>query len=96
MHKTQTDLVELTAYCATHKTGRCANGAERGRGLVLHAVERGTFEGVGNALCGAEPGNRSAGWSGVMRPLDQVNCPRCLKRIEMIRARPITLVGGVQ
>jgi hypothetical protein len=31
-----------------------------------------------------------------MRPLDQVNCPRCLKRLEKIQARSIPQVGGVQ
>lgn len=76
--------LDLTTYCATHKAGRCANGYSRDCGLVLHAVFRGNFEGEGRALCGAGPGNRSAGWSCDMRPLDLVNCPRCLKRLEMI------------
>lgn len=68
---------DLNLYCATHRAGRCASGAEGGRGVVLHAVRRGSFEGVGPALCGVTPGPRSAGWSCTMLSLDRVTCPRC-------------------
>lgn len=71
---------DLSNYCATHKTGRCANGGERDRGAVLHAVERGAD--LEAALCGAKPGRRSAGWSITQLPLAKVSCPRCLVRVE--------------
>jgi hypothetical protein len=53
------------------KAGRCCEG-ERDHGLVVHLVQ-----GRRKALCGAEPGRRSAGWSGY--PSEQATCPRCLK-----------------
>lgn len=70
-------ILDPSRYGATHRAGRCANAAEHGRGSVLHAVRRNPFEGVGPALCGAEPGARSAGWSCTIRSLDCVSCPRC-------------------
>lgn len=64
------------------KTGRCANGAERDRGRIAHAVVcRGvsgpTFQA---ALCGAVPGRLSSGWSdygGMAAALQR--CPRCAR-----------------
>ena len=55
-------------------TGRCANGAERGRGKLVHAAP----ESWGKAVCGAQPGRLSAGWTHQTYP---VTCPKCLKRI---------------
>lgn len=55
--------------------GRCANGAERDRGVIYHAVERGQWA----ALCGREPGRTSAGWSDWKG--SAVTCPRCLKKL---------------
>lgn len=58
-------------------TGRCANGNERDRGAIIHAVEG------WKALCGREPGRRSAGWSEWERhELSAVNCPRCRKKLD--------------
>ncbi len=54
---------------AARKIGRCANGAERGKGYIYHAVYSHSW----SALCGAKPGRLSA---------EQVNCPKCLKRID--------------
>lgn len=71
--------IDLTRYCATQKTGRCANGNERDGGAVRHAVERGAD--LKAALCGATPGRRSAGWSIHTLSLDKVSCPRCLRRM---------------
>jgi len=54
--------------------GRCANGAERDKGHLIHIVP----EESAGALCGASYGRRSAGWSEVS--MDPANCPRCLKK----------------
>jgi hypothetical protein len=59
-------------------TGRCANGGERDGGLHFHAVIGDDWE----ALCGASPGRRSAGWSSY--PGTEVTCPRCLSKIRRI------------
>lgn len=61
--------------------GRCANGNERGRGSVIHAVpaQDGNVIEHERSLCGAEPGRRSAGWSA--RWSAQVTCQRCLCRL---------------
>jgi hypothetical protein len=57
--------------------GRCANGAERDGGRKYHLLER--FSEFGTALCGAEPGRTSGGWSLPYGPRE-ATCPRCLKR----------------
>ena len=41
--------------------GRCANGFERDGGRKYHLLER--YSEFGKALCGAEPGRTSGGWS---------------------------------
>lgn len=60
---------------ALRLAGRCANGSERDRGSLFHSVPQGKDV----ALCGAEPGRRSAGWCS--DPGDAVTCPRCLSAI---------------
>lgn len=64
---------------ARMKIGRCANGAERDSGFVLHAVEGGAW----TAICGAQPGRQSAGWSHEDVPAEKVSCPRCLKKLSV-------------
>lgn len=69
-------------YIPLPLAGRCSNGYERGKGNLVHMVR----EGKGEALCGAEPGHRSVGWSST--PRQQATCPKCLKRHEaLINAR---------
>lgn len=71
---------------AAKLAGRCANGLERGQGTNLHAIpatqvrQHGGFvEATGKALCGAEPGRRSVGWTACeSRP---VTCPRCRRAL---------------
>jgi len=64
--------------------GRCANGYERDRGAVVHAVpcsEREQQFGINayaRALCGKTHGARSAGWSS--RPGAALTCPTCARR----------------
>lgn len=55
--------------------GRCADGAERDSGTLWHAIEAG--ESV--ALCGAEPGRQSAGWSEHLGT--EATCKRCLSKL---------------
>lgn len=57
--------------------GRCADGAERGKGSLFHAVEIGKSA----ALCGAKPGRHSAGWSfsnGVV-----LTCQKCIRKLQL-------------
>ncbi len=63
-------------YKALSLAGRCSNGAERGSGVLAHAVEMDSYI----AVCGATFGRRSAGWSET-GPTD-VTCSKCLKKLE--------------
>lgn len=62
--------------------GRCANGYERGRGHVVHALPaiRAGSDVAAHArsLCGKTHGARSAGWS--PRIDTAVTCPTCLRK----------------
>lgn len=63
------------------KSGRCANGAERGAGTVVHAVWVAPNVGCwgwDKALCGEVPGRLSAGW---VRVEKVVTCERCAKKV---------------
>lgn len=62
---------------ARYKIGRCANGAERDGGYVRHAILKNGC----TAVCGAQPGRSSAGWSHEAETLDKVSCPKCLKKL---------------
>lgn len=75
--------------------GRCANGNERGRGGVVHAVgarEVGVFGGgksleipdYSKALCGKTHGARSAGWA--IASERDIDCPACLKKYRAAQA----------
>jgi hypothetical protein len=71
------------------KTGRCANGAERDAGAILHVVmtlgESGP--GWGRALCGTSPGARFGnGWAEV-EDVQLPTCPRCRRALEKARAQ---------
>lgn len=72
------------AIVFSYLAGRCANGAERDGGTLYHAV-RGW-----RALCGAEPGRASAGWSSHLGT--KATCPRCLAKLARIERK----VGGRQ
>lgn len=56
--------------------GRLANGAEGGKGSLVHIVP----EGANSALCGVTYGSaRSVGWSDELP--SPATCPRCLARL---------------
>lgn len=62
--------------------GRLSNGCESDHGKKIHACEPGKTAAYcrGKALCGAEPGKRSAGWSDIEN--SPVNCSKCLKNMK--------------
>lgn len=65
-----------SGYHIARLAGRCANGAERDSGTLYHAIQLGDYK----AMCSAEPGRRSAGWSPYHG--DNVTCPRCLRILQ--------------
>lgn len=82
-------MANLAGYTPMMKAGGLRNGAERGYGSVFHAVpERDDKPGVpvydnATALCGQYPANMWSSW----RPKGQeITCPKCLKKIEKIKA----------
>ena len=64
-------------------SGRCANGHERGKGSVVHAVRcakdelRFGIRAYAHALCGKTHGARSAGWS--QQTGAEITCVKCKK-----------------
>lgn len=63
----------------TYLTGRGRTGTDS-TGPLVHAVDG--FDGFPNfskAICGAEPGRRSNGWSDYRAPA--ATCPKCLKKL---------------
>lgn len=72
---------------AVIKTGRCANGAHRAAGLIVHALAAGDAKHIGHggswspALCGTVPGRLSAGWA-IPHGAPVVNCPRCVRKLQ--------------
>lgn len=74
--------------------GRCVSDAQRDHGRLIHAVEMLSEPWYGRALCGAEPGRRSYGWSELgerevqrMAPDGLPTCPRCAQRWVRIGVR---------
>ena len=64
-----------TTYRLMRLGGRCADGAERDGGTLIHVVPSTSIR----ALCGVTYGRRSAGWFEVDGP-EQPTCPRCRRR----------------
>lgn len=72
----------MIAYAPAVLAGRCANGSERGRGRVIHAVAVGqagdSARDAAAAVCGATYGPRSAGWSDANAGA-ALTCVKCLR-----------------
>jgi hypothetical protein len=75
-----------TTHHVLRRAGRRTNGHERDGGILWHAVPRGTYK----ALCGAEPGRKSA-WGEY--PGLAVTCPKCLKKLANQDAMTHTHIG---
>jgi len=67
------DAIKEGDYRFTHLAGRCRSGADQ-TGHVVHVLVS------GRALCGREPGARSAGWSTYND--QEITCPKCNKQFE--------------
>lgn len=70
-------------YAVKMLAGRCANGSELDSGTRWHAVPLGEHGLSWSALCGAEPGRRSAGWRGEDEA-HAVTCPRCTEKMKKV------------
>lgn len=57
-------------------TGRCANGAEKDGGRVVHLAE----SQWGIALCGAKPGRLSCGFNDLLPEGTEATCRGCLTK----------------
>lgn len=86
---TENQVIRPAWIFAVRMTGRCADGAERDGGHLIHAVEltgevaeRGTRPGWQKALCGKAPGRKGNGWSDRLYRPDQVNCTRCARILD--------------
>lgn len=66
-------------YYARSLSGRCRSGSDL-TGTVVHLTIDGAY-GLGRALCGKQPGRRSAGWSSWEHA-----APTCRKCIEKAAA----------
>lgn len=60
-------------YELVYLAGRCANGAERDRGHVIHAK----YPNDWRALCGKGYGRTSGGWADADSTVTEPTCPRC-------------------
>ncbi len=72
---------------AAKLAGRCTNGLERGQGRNLHAVSaaevRRSSGFAGKAMCGAQPGRRSVGWT--VCESQPVTCTRCQRAVARVQ-----------
>lgn len=76
----------MTLYF-THLIGRNRNGSEPG-GTLIHALQGNDafFPTYGKALCGAQPGLRSNGWSEYTSTVP--TCPKCIAKMEKAKVKP--------
>lgn len=70
---------------SVRKGGRCWNGAHRDAGTLIHLINapsdvRNVHGSFATALCGAEPGRRSYGWTPDER---EVNCLKCKNKLNV-------------
>lgn len=80
-------------FVKVFKLGRLANGAENGKGMIIHGMPAGEYTaGVKNrAFCGTAPGRISAGWH---KTELEITCPKCKTYIEVrTKARNVTAIS---
>jgi hypothetical protein len=67
----------------SYLTGRGRTGSDS-TGPLYHAIlaPDGYLPSFGKALCGAQPGRLSNGWSD--HTSDHATCPKCLKKLEKL------------
>jgi hypothetical protein len=72
---------DINQYVPAIKIGRCFNGYERDKGIIVHWVTplpKGDFgDWFNKALCGTEPGRRGNGWA---KSNNEVTCKKCLHK----------------
>lgn len=71
----EAELVAAKQFLPMEMMGRCADGAQRDSGYIVHAVPP-KFH---RAYCGKQPGRRSVGWA--HREGAVVSCAGCLKKL---------------
>lgn len=67
------------------KVGRLTCGAQKGHGVVRHALEKDSYcWGTKNkALCGTQPGRRSVGFV-ADEGITEITCDRCARKVEQL------------
>jgi hypothetical protein len=78
----------MTQYLPLKRAGKLANGWERGKGSIYHAVERHAGLYGGSALCGVRP---AISWTGNAMPdckgwekaasETEITCPKCKRML---------------
>ena len=70
---------------AKYRGGKLANGFERDKGKIIHALIEPNY----TAICGVKPGKKSVGWLPFDKslPLELVNCKKCLKKLMWLAVR---------
>ncbi len=83
-------------YQINQLAGRCANGSELDHGVLFHVRLKVDSGYDWQALCGYQPGRRSAGWSS-WKPSDRkVTCKKCLRRLANKLFDPTSERGSIQ
>ena len=85
-------------FTGARKTGRCADGAERGAGRIVHAITaadavQAEISGSwARAACGTKPGRLAQGWTTVAA--GAVTCPACLRALARTPSASLQSKGG--
>jgi hypothetical protein len=70
---------QMQGYEVLVMLGRLSNGFESDHGTRYHAVKFGSHK----AVCGAQPGRRSVGWTFDPRGHGkEITCPRCIAKLK--------------
>jgi hypothetical protein len=79
----------MTQYLPLRRAGKLANGWERGKGSITHAVPQERALYGGSALCGIRP---AISWTGNAMPdcvgwrdaalREEITCPKCRRMLK--------------